>query len=91
MNKCVIYIHGKGGSADEAIHYKPLFAGHDVVGFDYKSQTPWEAEKEFSAYFDEQTNNCDEVILIANSIGAHLSMASLYDKDISGIFHISHS
>ena len=89
MNKCVIYIHGKGGSADEAIHYRPHFVGHDVVGFDYKSQTPWEAEKEFSAYFDEQTKNCDEVILIANSIGAHLSMASLYDKKISQAFFIS--
>ena len=89
MNKQVIYIHGKGGNADEAVHYKPIFTDYDVVGFDYKSQTPWEAEKEFSAYFDEQTKNCDEVILIANSIGAHLSMASLYDKKISQAFFLS--
>ncbi len=89
MNKQVIYIHGKGGSADEAVHYKPLFTGYDVVGFDYKSQAPWEAEKEFPAYFDEQTRNCDEVILIANSIGAYFSMASLYDKRISQAFFIS--
>ena len=89
MNKQVIYIHGKGGTADEAVHYKPLFTGYDVVGFDYKSQTPWEAEKEFPAYFDEQTRNCDEVILIANSIGAYFSMASLYDKKISQAFFIS--
>ncbi len=89
MNKQVIYIHGKGGTADEAVHYKPLFTGYDVVGFDYKSQTPWEAEKEFPAYFDGQTRNCDEVILIANSIGAYFSMASLYDKKISQAFFIS--
>ena len=89
MNKQVIYIHGKGGTFDEAVHYKPLFTGYDVVGFDYKSQTPWEAEKEFPAYFDGQTRNCDEVILIANSIGAYFSMASLYDKKISQAFFIS--
>ena len=23
MDKAVIYIHGKGGNAEEAIHYKP--------------------------------------------------------------------
>ena len=89
MNKQVIYIHGKGGNADEAEHYKPLFTDYDVVGFDYKSQTPWEAEKEFPAYFEEQTKNCDEVILIANSIGAYFSMASLYDKKLSQAFFIS--
>ncbi|MCR5021728.1 alpha/beta hydrolase [Ruminococcus sp.] len=89
MNKQVIYIHGKGGTSDEAVHYKPLFTGYDVVGFDYKSQTPWGAEKEFPAYFDGQTRNCDEVILIANSIGAYFSMASLYDKKISQAFFIS--
>ena len=89
MNKQVIYIHGKCGSADEAVHYKPLFSDYDVVGFDYKSQTPWEAEKEFPAYFEEQTKNCDEVIMIANSIGAYFSMASLYDKKLSQAFFIS--
>ena len=25
VDKAVIYIHGKGGNAEEAIHYKPLF------------------------------------------------------------------
>ena len=89
MKKLVIYIHGKGGSADEAMHYRKLFANYDVVGFDHKSQTPWEAESEFPAFFDDQTKDCGEVILIANSIGAYLSMASLYDKKITQAFFIS--
>ncbi len=47
MAKTIIYIHGKGGNAEEAIHYKPLFGNCDVIGFDYESQTPWEAGKNF--------------------------------------------
>ena len=32
MRQLVLYIHGKGGNAMEADHYKALFAGYDVVG-----------------------------------------------------------
>lgn len=45
MRKAVIYIHGKGGKAEEAMHYRPLFPDCDVIGFEYKAQTPWEAER----------------------------------------------
>ena len=41
MKRLVLYVHGKGGSAEEAKHYQPLFAGSDVMGFDYQAQTPW--------------------------------------------------
>ncbi len=46
MNKAVVYIHGKGGSAQEAEHYKLLFGDCDVIGFDYSAQSPWEAKDE---------------------------------------------
>ena len=81
MNKqLVIYIHGKGGNSAEAEHYKPLFAKSDVVGFDYKSQTPWEAKEEFPRLFDLYSKDYDSVILIANSIGAFFAMCSLSEK-----------
>ena len=70
MKQLVIYVHGKGGTADEVKHYKPLFAESDVLGFDYKSQNPWEAKSEFSQFFDFHSEGYDSVILIANSIGA---------------------
>ena len=35
----VIYVHGKGGNANEAEHYKPFFAESDVIGFDYQGGT----------------------------------------------------
>ena len=43
MRQLVLYIHGKGGNAMEADHYKTLFAGYDVVGLDYHADSPWDA------------------------------------------------
>ena len=51
MKSLVLYVHGKGGNADEALHYKSLFSEADVLGFDYKAETPWEAKKEFPIFF----------------------------------------
>ena len=73
MRRIIIYIHGKGGNALEANHYRPLFPESDVVGFDYTSQNPWDAKTEFSDFFDSCSKLYDEVILIANSIGAFFS------------------
>ena len=89
MKKLVIYVHGKGGTAAEAKHYQPLFAESDVIGFDYKSQNPWEAKTEFSDFFDSHSKGYDSVILVANSIGAFFSMNALSEKKISKAFFIS--
>ena len=89
MKFLVIYVHGKGGNADEADHYKPLFPNCDVIGFDYRSETPWDAKKEFSSYFDSVSAGYDEVYLIANSIGAFFSMNALAGKRINQAFFIS--
>ena len=45
----VLYIHGKGGSAAESGHYKPLFPDCTVTGLDYQTFTPWETGKEIRA------------------------------------------
>ena len=89
MKRLVIYVHGKGGSAEEAKHYQPLFAESDVIGFDYKSQNPWEAKNEFSCFYDLHSKGYDSVILIANSIGAFLSMNALPNKRIEKAYFIS--
>ena len=54
MKDLIVYVHGKDGSAQEAEHYKSLFPKDEVIGFDYRSQTPWQAKKEFFAFFTEQ-------------------------------------
>ena len=89
MKNLVIYVHGKGGNADEALHYKNLFPEADVLGLDYKAETPWDAKNEFPAYFDSVAADYDEVILIANSIGAFFSMNALGDKPIKQAYFIS--
>ena len=73
----VVYVHGKGGSAEEAKHYIPLFPDCSVIGFDYHAQTPWDAKEEFPRFFSAQRKRCDRLTLIANSIGAFFSMSAL--------------
>lgn len=85
----VIYVHGKGGSADEAEHYRALFPNSEVIGFDYHSQTPWEAKEEFPAFFALLRTQCDHLTLIANSIGAYLSLNSLNETLVDRAYFIS--
>ena len=89
MKKLVIYVHGKGGTAEEAKHYRTLFVESDVIGFDYKSQNPWEAKIEFSDFYDLHSKEYNSVILVANSIGAFFSMHALAEKNISKALFIS--
>ena len=90
MKNAVIYIHGKGGNSAEAEHYKKFFNDeYKIIGFDYKSVFPWDVKIEFSKFFDSITRNCDDIYLIANSLGAYYSMIALSDKKIKKAMFIS--
>ena len=89
MKKSVIYIHGKGGSPAEADHYAPLFPEYDVIGFDYRSETPWAAKSEFTEYFDSVSHRYDSVSVIANSIGAFFTMSADISARIEKAYFIS--
>lgn len=89
MKNIVIYVHGKGGSADEAEHYRALFPEAEVVGFDYRATVPWEAKEEFLQFFTRQRKHCDNLTLVANSIGAFFSMFSLDEALIDRAYLIS--
>ena len=89
MRQLVLYIHGKGGNAMEADHYKTLFAGYDVVGLDYHADNPWEAINEFKEFFHGYRKGHDSIILIANSIGAYFSMCAFNHEQIDKAFFIS--
>lgn len=89
MQKAVIYIHGKGGTASEAEHYKTLFVEADVIGFDYQAVTPWEAKEEFQHFFDSIRMKYKTVSIVANSIGAFFTMHALADRNIEKAFLIS--
>ena len=89
MKGSIIYLHGKGGSAEEAGQYKALFPDSEVIGFDYRSQTPREAKEEFPAFFVKQREGSGRITLIANSIGAFFAMSALDGKLVDRAFFIS--
>ena len=90
MKNAVIYIHGKGGNAAEANYYRKFFNDeYEVIGFDYKSEFPWEAKEEFPKFFDSIASQYSSVVLIANSIGAYYAMLSLADKSVEKAMFIS--
>lgn len=85
----VLYIHGKGGNISEAEQYKSLFPMCDVVGLDYKANTPWEAKEEFSKAFDDLSKGYAHIVLIANSIGTYFSMHAFCERKIDKAYFIS--
>lgn len=89
MKTLVLYLHGKGGSAAEAAHYRPLFPDRDIVGIDYAAVNPWEAKEELPRLFDAHAAGYDAVILVANSIGAFFAMSALAEKRIERALFIS--
>lgn len=89
MKALVIYIHGRGGNIEETNHYQSIFRESDVIGFEYKSQTPWDAEIEFPMLYDMYAKAYDSITLIANSIGAYFAMISLAEKNITHALFIS--
>lgn len=86
-NTAVLYIHGKGGNAAEAEHYRSLFPDAEVIGFDYKAETPWDAAPEFAAFVAGLGH--EHIVLIANSVGAYFSMNSGIAERIERAFLIS--
>lgn len=90
MKNAVIYVHGMGGNAEEANHYKQFFDDNfEIIGFDYKSLNPWDAKIEFIDYFNSIISKYNKIYLIANSIGAYFSLISLSKMPIEKAMLIS--
>ena len=89
MKNAVLYIHGKGGSAAECEHYRPLFPDFEVIGLDYQTFTPWETGAEINTAVKELKEEYESIVLIANSIGAFFSMNAGIDAMIERAFFIS--
>ena len=89
MKDVILYIHGKGGSAAESEHYRPLFPDCEVFGLDYQSFTPWETGAEIRTAVEKLKREYKNIILIANSIGAFFSMNAGIDSMIRKAYFIS--
>ena len=85
----ILYIHGKDGSATESEHYKSLFSDCEVIGLDYQTFTPWETGKEIYDAVKALKSKYENVILIANSIGAFFSINGGIDDMIQKAYFIS--
>ena len=85
----ILYIHGKGGSATESEHYKCLFPDCDVIGLDYKTYSPWETGIEIRVAVEKNREKYENIILIANSIGAYFCMNAGIDDFIERAYFIS--
>lgn len=85
----VLYVHGKGGNANESEHYKSLFQECDVFGLDYHTFTPWQTGEEIKEEIKELKKTYGDIILVANSIGAYFSMNAGIDEEISRAYFIS--
>ena len=70
----VLYVHGRGGSAAEAEHYRALFPEQEVIGAAYRAQRPWEIREELAETVARTKAQHGRVELIAVSIGAFCCM-----------------
>ena len=89
MKELVLYIHGKGGSAAESEHYRPLFPGREVIGLDYQTFTPWETGREIRGAVERLKNGYADITLIAVSSGAFFCMNAGIDGLIGKAYFIS--
>ena len=87
-NKVVIYIHGLKGSYKEADDYSFL-TDYDVKGLDYEDGNPWEVGPIIKEKFEKLIKPYEEVVVIANSIGAFYAYEYLCDCNIKHAFFIS--
>ncbi|MBO4915337.1 MAG: alpha/beta hydrolase [Oscillospiraceae bacterium] len=89
MRDAILYIHGQGGSADEAERYERLCPGYHVRGLDYHGTVPWETKGEVLAACDGLFREQRKVVIIANSIGAYYAMNALQERSVSQALFIS--
>ena len=89
LKRVAIYIHGLNGSAKEVSNYKFLKGKYDVKGLEYQDGKPWELKDTIQNEFKKLTKGYDEVIVIANSIGAFYTYEYLNKFKIKKAFFIS--
>lgn len=85
----VVYIHGLHGSHDESKYFDFFDKFFEVVGLDYPDGNPWELEDVLKSRFAQLVKDYKDVIVVANSIGAFLSVQYLSEFNIKQAFFIS--
>lgn len=86
LSKTLLYVHGKGGSAEGAERYKLLCPNYEVIGAEYDGSFPTAAQVGITDAFRKAHG---EVTLLAESIGAYFSMLALQKESIKKALLIS--
>lgn len=89
LKRVAIYIHGLHGSAKEASNYKFLKGKYDVKGLEYQDGKLWELKDTIQGEFKKLIKGYDEVVIIANSLGAFYTYEYLNQFKIKKAFFIS--
>ena len=89
QKNAVLFLHGMGGSAEEAEHYRPLFPDCDVIGLEYRGIAPWDAGKEIREAVLKLRSDYRSVRLIGYSLGAFLAMHAGVDALLERAYFIS--
>lgn len=89
MKKAILYIHGKGGNAQEVEQYRKNCPGFDLFGVDYDQYFPWIVQNEIQNAFDTLEKEYEYIVLLANSIGAYFAMHTLQGCKIQKALLIS--
>ena len=89
IRRVAIYIHGLFGSSEEANDFNFLNDKYDVVGLDYQDGKPWELKEIIQEQFKKLSAGYDEVLVIANSLGAFYATEYLSDFKINRALFIS--
>ncbi len=70
MKKAILYVHGKGGNAQEGESYRKNCPDFDIYGVDYREYLPWTAKEDIRADYEKLRQEYNTIYLVANSIGA---------------------
>ena len=87
--RCVLYVHGMGGSPREAESFRKDCPGCEVVGAEYDGSFPSVARDGIRSAYDSVRAEYDSVPVIANSIGAYFTMLALHGRDVAKALFIS--
>ena len=90
MKKIILYVHGKGGSSQEANEFVKNLHGFDILGVDYDdSYLPQIVMPQIRAAYNTAHKTHDKIYILANSIGAYFAMLSLQGFNITKALFIS--
>ena len=89
MKQVLLYIHGKGGNAQEAGRYRPLCPAYEVVGVDYQGELPWQVGGQLRAAYEQARRQGALVTVLANSIGAYFAMDALQQCPLERALFVS--